>query len=316
MLLFSCFVWAKRAKPPPVETISFKESWGYLMQEREAEFVNGSPITDLCYFASEVNSYGELESIPQKKTLTKRKKFKFSGRIHTVSVCQSTALTHFILDPQYSARGRLIAQLLDSAKDFDGLQIDYELVPKKDGDYFRSFLQELKAGLGDKILSVAVHARTKDITDDVEDYAKLNEIVDKIFIMAYDEHWSTSKPGSIASMDWCERIADYAITKIDTDKLVMGIPFYGRSWQAENLGRAWYYSGATRIMKEQDAVIHWEGDIPYYKYKKEIEVTCYFEDAASVFMRCRMYKGKQIQNIGFWRLGQEDPDFWQHLKIE
>lgn len=297
------------------QDLAFNEAWGYIMQGRESEWNSRMQISDLCYFASEVNAYGELSGVPLRKNINKYLGKSFSGRVHTVSVCQSRSLTHFALDPQYSVREKLLKALLDSAKDFDGLQIDYELVPARDGKFFASFLQELKVGLGDKCLSVAVHARTHDIAGDVEDYATLANIVDSIFIMAYDEHWSGSRAGPVASIPWCKRVASYALTRIPKEKLVMGVPFYARSWQNESLAKAWYHSGAERIRGEMDAEIELDEGVPFYKYTKSVNVICYFDNAQSLVNRCSIYKDMGIDNIGFWRLGQEDTDFWNYLKI-
>ena len=47
--------------------------------------------------------------------------------------------------------------------------------------------------------------------------------MDKIIVMAYDEHWATSAPGAIASLSWCKKIADYASSVIPKEKLVIAI---------------------------------------------------------------------------------------------
>lgn len=291
----------------------FHEVWGYVMKDREYEYKKGMPITDLCYFGVEVDSYGELEPIPKISNIK-----GFKGRIHLVAACSSRSLTHFVLDPKYGVRKQIIASLAKAAKQYDGIQIDYELVPKNDGKHFLSFLTELREKIGDeKWLTVCVPARVKTLQNDVYDYKTLVPLVDRIIVMAYDEHWSTSAPGAVASMKWCERIADYCVTVIPKKKLVMGLPFYGRTWQNDSYGKAWYFSGVNRILNENNVhEVGREDGVPYFSFKKEITVTGYFDDTLSLVKRCRMYEEKDIDRIAFWRIGQEDPTFWPWISIK
>lgn len=294
------------------EPIPFTESWGYVWAGRENELKADFPLTDVAVCFAEIDGYGNLTDIP------KRSKIKnFNGRVHLVAACSGRALTHFSIDPEYSVRQRIIRQLLEASKDFDGLQIDFENVPAKDGAHFVSFLKELKEGLNGKPLSIAIAARTRTLQNDVYDYATIEPIVDRMLIMAYDEHWSTSKAGPIASTAWCKRIADYAKTKIPPEKLIMGMPFYGRSWSDKNPAGAWYYSRVNRIYSENDtSEIKRDAGVPYFTYSTTVNVTTYFDDEYSLFIKCRMYKDLGIDKIGFWRVGHEDPEFWKHIRIE
>ncbi len=299
-----------------LSAVTFKETWGYVMADRYTEFKADMPITDLCFFGAEINCYGELiepknfEKLPQ----------EYKGRKHLVAVCDSTALSHFVIDSKYGITNKLITSLVKAAEKYDGLQIDFELIPKKDMKNFHMFMKILRKKLGKKkMLSVCVPARLKDITDDVYDYAKLSEYVDRVFIMAYDEHWSTSAPGPIAGMEWSMKILEYAKSKIPEEKLVFGIPFYGRSWQNEGYGKAWYRSGIERIKKEnkiKEKSINRKDGIPYFKFDKKIIVTAYYDDTESILLRCKKIKEKEVNKIGFWRIGQEDPEVWQKITVE
>lgn len=298
-------------EPPEIngEPESFKEIWGYVLASRYTEFTSSLPITDVGLFAAEVDSYGDLVDIPSRSLIK-----NYSGRVHLVIVAQSRALTHFCLDPQYGVRQKLIQQIVAASKPFDGVQLDLEYIPTRDRDHYYTFIQDLRKALGDKRLTMCVAARTRLLSEDVFPYAKLSEVVDRIIVMAYDEHWANSTPGPIASYDWCSRIANYATQTIPAEKLVMGMPFYGRTWQSNNQAGAWYNSGINRIMRENevDTIVR-ENTVPSFSYKTEITVRGYFEDAYSTIEKCRLYKEKGVINIGFWQVGQADPNFWQWI---
>ncbi len=71
--------------------------------------------------------------------------------------------------------------------------------------------------------------------------------------MAYDEHWSGSTPGPVASLAWCAKVADYATSAIDSDKIVMGLPLYGRAWQDKKLARALRYEAVQDLAAEKSS---------------------------------------------------------------
>jgi hypothetical protein len=301
--------------PPPWADLPvslFKEVWAYLVAGQEQALTATYPLSDVGYFGAEIDSYGQLVDVPNPKKVS-----FYRGRLHLVVGCSGRALTHFALAEGSRERKQLVEDLLAAAKPYDGLQIDFENVPAKDGDAFISFLTELRTGLKEKIFTIALPARTRTLSSDVYDYRKIKNIVDRILVMAYDEHWSTSEPGPIASMDWCSRVASYSLETIGTEKLIMGLPFYGRSWGDLNPNRAFLFSGIERIIREQNIEdIQRENGIPTFKYEAPLSVTVYYEDDYSLSARLEMYKRMGVEAVGFWRLGQETPAVWDLIGLD
>jgi spore germination protein YaaH len=301
--------------PPPnadLPVSNFKEIWAYLVAGNEQGLNLNYPVSDLVYHGAEVDYYGKLVDIPNFRNIS-----SFRGRKHFEAACNSGSLTHFVLMEGSSERRALIRDLLEAAKPYDGLQIDFEYIPARDGEAFLSFLRELRSGLGGKIFSIALKARTRTISDDVYDYNKIKPIVDRILVMAYDEHWSGSDPGPIASMAWCQRVARYSLDTVGAEKIIMGLPFYGRSWGDMNPNRALVYGTIEDIMKEQKIMeVQRENGIPYFKYTTPVTVTLYYEDAYSLSARLDMYKKTGVNKVGFWRLGQETMAFWSVIGLD
>ena len=273
--------------PPPGEGLPvsvFREIWAYVVAGNESALRRGLPISDIGYFDARIDTYGKLTVIPRRQNLS------FSGRVHLVVTCGSHSLTHFVLVPGSHERRELIADILEAAKNYDGLQIDFENVPTRDGDNFISFIRELRAGLGEKKFSVALPARIRKNANEVlSDYERIKPFVDRILIMAYDEHWSTSAPGSIASLQWCRSVAEYTLRVIGPEKLIMGIPFYGRAWGDHNPSRALLYSTTERLIRERNvAEIRRESGIPTFDYDVPVSVKVYYEDEYSLSARMEM----------------------------
>jgi len=294
----------------------FGEVWVYVVAGREAAMMPDLPISDIGYFGAEIDSYGSLSEVPKRQKLP-----VYSGpagfpRVHLVVKCDSRSLTHFVLVPGSAERKALIADLIAAAKNFDGLQVDFENVPQRDGDTFISFLADLKAACGNKMFTIALPARTKKISNDVYDYEKIRPLVDRILVMAYDEHWSTSAPGPVASLSWCKKVANYSLSVIGREKLVMGIPFYGRAWGNLNPSQAHVYTGIERVINENNVKeIHRENGIPTFDYTIPVSVKVYYDDEYSLSARMEMYRAMGVTAIGFWRIGQETPAVWKLIKL-
>ncbi|MBQ0052223.1 MAG: hypothetical protein KBT11_09220 [Treponema sp.] len=298
--------------------LAFPEIWGYVMTGRENEFNPDYPITDVGYFISAVNTFSDIPKVPEKAKYFSN----YGGKVHLVTSCDSKSQTHLLLDPKLSLRNKIIKQLIEASKTYDGLQIDWELVPADDWENYFNFLKILKKKLRKgQTLSVAISARVKTLEKDAYDYARLSKVADKIIIMAYDQHWSTSAPGPIASPTWGTRIFNYAKDIIPEEKLVFGAPFYSRAWTNEDIGaKAWKNRSVENLLEEnkvqpKDILTDEEGN-KYFKLKKERTITVYFDDTETSVNRLKVYKDIGINRIAFWRVGQENEDFWENLKIE
>jgi spore germination protein YaaH len=293
----------------------FREVWGYVLARNEKSLKPGYPVSDIVYFGAEVDQYGSVVNIPNRKNLPHTDSAdNANSRVHISIVCGSAGLTHFLLEPESKARLGLVKALIAMTRDYDGLNIDFENVPLQDADHFLSLLRELKDALGEKVLSVCVPAR--DTESKTYNYKNIAGIADRVFVMAYDEHWAGSAPGPVASMGWCRSVASYALKTIGAKKLVMGIPFYGRSWADTSTARALTMSTTDTIMKDRGiGTVQRENGIPKFTYEVNVGVTVYFEDAYSLATRMDMYRNLGVDKIGFWRIGQEDTAVWDYIKI-
>lgn len=296
-------------KPEP--TLVFSEIWAYLMYNEEAFLLPDSPITDIAYFSARLSVKGELYGSPPVDRLSKH-----PARKHLVlAEVSNQALTHFVLAPEFGLRDKLVADLAAAATAYQGVVVDLELVPSYDAENFITFMRLLKSAIGKRMLSVCVPARVKRIADAYE-YTAIAAIADRVFVMAYDEHWSTSGPGPVASLAWSERIAAYALANVPGSKLILGMPFYGRCWGDSNAASAYKHSSTLKLLAEKGAVIgRDEEGIPYAQFSVQVNYILHYDDAFSTRRRGEIYRRAGVIMVGFWRLGQEDADIWKMLRI-
>ena len=298
-----------RAEAKP---LVFHEIWAYLMAGEEQFLPPQSPITDLAYFSARISSRGELYGSPDIRKLG-----ALSARRHlVVAEVSNQAIVHFVLNPAYPLRDTLIRDIANAALPYDGVNIDFEMMRTDDGPAFLEFLRLLKQAISPRILSVCVPARTRKMND-AYDYEAIGLIADRVFVMAYDEHWSGSTAGPVSSISWASRVSSWAVQAVGPGKLVMGMPFYGRAWGNRNPAGAYRHSGVSRIIDETGST--WDRNpegIPFFNFQETINYTLFFDDAESIRQRGLAYQRDGIRNIGFWRLGQEDPGVWKILGTE
>ncbi|MCL2764918.1 MAG: glycosyl hydrolase family 18 protein [Treponema sp.] len=292
---------------------SFKEIWGYVVTGRESSLTPNIPLTDIGYFSADVNVYGTIGTIPDRRNLPRH-----PARVHLVVTCGSQALTYFTLMPESPQRRALIADLIAATSNYDGLQIDFEYIPARSREPFQSFLRELRAGLpSDKMFTVAYPARTRRLENDIFDYELIKPYVDRILIMAYDEHWSTSRPGPVASFTWCRNVADYGMRTIGAEKLIMGLPLYGRAWVDTNHHRALIYQTTASLYSNMNSTsLRRVNTVPSFNYDVNVNVTVYYDDEFSLSAKMQLYKSMGVNSIGFWRVGQETTRVWNIMSIE
>jgi len=288
------------------------EIWAYLMQGEESEIRGNEPITDLCYFAAGVTLSGNLrgpDNIPSNLKIPR------GARTHLVIMNQDATLLHFVLDHSLPLRKRLIDDIAVYSRKFSGVQIDFEDVNPDDRERFTSLVKDIKEAIGGKTLSVALPAKIGTARG-AYDFNEIGCIADRILVMAYDEHWNGSTPGPVASLPWCERVAKYAISTIPQDKLVMGVPFYGRSWQNKKNDRALKFRTTEQIMAGagiQAGSI--DGGTPTFRYDDQVTVTVYYENTSSITGKVALYQRMGVTRVGFWRLGQEPGVFWDYMSV-
>jgi spore germination protein len=308
--------WVSEQIPVAAEspTPVFKEIWAYLLRGEEKELTGAEPITDLCYFGASLTRDGRITETVARPAVTLKDGLK--PAIHLViAELSNSALMHFSLDPRYGVRPLLIEDICRVTEDFDGVQIDFESVVRDDAEPFLDFLKELRRRLpAGKKLSIAVPARTKLISD-AYDYSRIAPIVDRMVIMAYDEHWSTSSPGPVASLPWCATVVDYAKSTVESDKIVMGLPLYGRAWQDKRLAKALRFRNVLDLVAEKNSTTSYAPDLgAYFEYSENVVVTVFYDDHRSIMEKLLLYRTRDINSVSFWRVGQGPPQLWSSIK--
>ncbi|XCH78715.1 MAG: glycosyl hydrolase family 18 protein [Candidatus Dehalobacter alkaniphilus] len=204
----------------------------------------------------------------------------------------------------------------------DGILVDLEALSSDTGPGLTALMKALYAQLSaqGKLTLVSVMSRTSDTAEPwcaQYNYAELAGYADYVQIMSYDLHYATSAPGPIAPLDWVRRVMAYAVTRIPPSKILMGIPFYGRTWRQDGtrwLSKALGLSAATRTAQHFRAVSTRETSssdpigTPTFCYTDEHghRWTMYYDDSRSWAAKLCLLKEFSLGGIGCWSLAWLD----------
>jgi len=297
----------------------FPEKWAYLMKGEEAYFPKASPFTDVACFSAQVDEDGYLTGGHlQPPALPGAHK---DTRYHLViTIPWNTTLAHIYLNPELPFRQRIITDIVERSKPFHGIQIDFEGISARDGTAYLNFLAALKKALAqDKIFSVAVMARWAEHKqknpNDAFDYAFIGMMADRVIVMAYDEHYRGGSAGPIASLPWCRKIYSYAASTIPVNKLIMGLPLYGRAWQTPSLAKAYRNRDVVDELLTRNIKSQWDPEKGgFYSFTEPVTVDVYYETTQSLKSKLELYAEKPIRGVAFWRISQEPSGLWELLK--
>lgn len=170
----------------------------------------------------------------------------------------SGALNHRLLtdDPaREAALQNIVSYTVDEG--YDGFDLDLEGVDAADRDALSSFVGDLAARLHaqQKLLTLALPPKERDTTTGwagAFDYAALGAEADLVTIMAYEYRGPFSGPGSVAPFDWVSRVTAFASGQMPTDRLLLGLAFYGYDWNTTSGGTV--SLGYARAMALADQV--------------------------------------------------------------
>jgi spore germination protein YaaH len=225
----------------------------------------------------------------------------------------------------------------------DGVNVDIENMTENERDIYTDFVRLLRKKLPEgKSVSVAVVPNPYKLTAGWHasyDYAGLAKYSDYLMLMAYDEHYQgdirkTGGPGPVAGFEFVENSIKAALQQVPPEKLLLGIPFYGRLWKR---GASYGGYGISNNMVEE-LVKEYNGKVIYdYVQKspravitikasgkkpvvfgKTLEAGTYdiwFENEESIKRKLELVGKYGLKGTGSWSLGQEEKSTWDFYSL-
>lgn len=219
----------------------------------------------------------------------------------------------------------------------DGVNVDLENLTELDRENYVELVRLLREKIPtNKTVSVALAANPNGWTKGWQgsyDYEKLGKIADYVLLMAYDEHYEGGEAGPIAGIEFVEDSIKYALKNIPSEKIVLGVPFFGRYWN-RGTGLGGYGVRSTKI---QDIISKYTSEIVYDEINESVKATVvikdgdtypvingktlitgiytfWYENERSLTAKLKLVNKYNLKGTGSWSLGQETADTWNYYE--
>jgi hypothetical protein len=209
---------------------------------------------------------------------------------------------------------------------FDGIDLDYESLPKSNRKAYSEFIRVLAGKLraANKKLSICV-AYTPQMQGDAPDpgFYDTKAIAahcDLVRVMCYDKHLA-SKPGHgpTSTAPWAGEAARFWLRYIPREKLVIGLPAYSNDYDLRPGERGRQVprdrpeiSNDTKVERIWRPFEH----IHVYRYLDEDgrPRVFYASDARSTAAHLETVKKLDVAGFGFWHHGSVSAEMWTAIR--
>jgi len=221
----------------------------------------------------------------------------------------------------------------------DGISIDFENLRTTNSitnepnsilmeEFIRTLYGIIKGISPDYHISYAVH----HTVDDAYQNANLSQYIDALFLMGYDYHWSNGNTtGAVSPFeDKTQQDIEDSVKILEryypTNKIILGLPFYGYEWPSSSdepgarvigEGRAVYLKNATYSSKIYGRIWDSSSNTPWFRYQKNgMWYQTWYDDDESLGLKIDYGYSENLGGIGFWALGYEgnNATIWNTIK--
>lgn len=212
-----------------------------------------------------------------------------------------------------ASRTRLVNDLVQFVGDnhFQGICIDFEEFPETSQKNMLAFMRQLYPAFKQNNWTVM---QAVPFDDSEWNYRAYSAVNDYLMLMAYDEHWNDSNPGSIAGQPWFEDTLAKRMKEIDPAKTMVCIGGYGYGWSKGRETEELTFQEAVLEARDSDAKIEFDPVTrnPFFRYEDEegVECTVWFLDGVTAFNEMHAARHYNVAGFALWRMGSEDPSLW------
>ena len=229
----------------------------------------------------------------------------------------------------YTKRQALIQSIVEKCAlyDIDGINVDFENMYKEDKDVFSRFIIELMPRMKEMGIVVSVDVTAPDGADNWSmcyDRNVIGDVADYLVFMAYDQYGNSStKPGTTAGFNWVEtnlkKIIEY--DEVDTEKIILGMPFYTRQWTISSEGKIKGRSVVSMVNVKIPTNVEkqWDDTLKQYyiEYKSGKDtIKMWIEDGDSIKEKVSLVTKYNLGGTSCWRKDMETSNVWTIIREE
>ncbi|WP_419814850.1 glycosyltransferase [Glacieibacterium sp.] len=192
----------------------------------------------------------------------------------------------------------------------DGAFFDFEDLPTSAQPFYHQFLKEARIRFAPRNWLIAMAVPADDPDWNLKAYATQ---VDRLFLMAYDEHYPGGPPGPIASQRWFEDVVSRAARLVPSDKLAVAFASYAYDWKKDrstdalSIEQAWLNARESSVQPIFDAAT---GNSHFAYNEGDDTHEVWIADAATAHNQLATLARMGVNGVALWRMGTEDPSVW------
>lgn len=224
-------------------------------------------------------------------------------------------------------QSRVIDNMLETMtrKGYLGVDIDFEFIESSDAEGYLGFLRNVTQRMHEYGFTVNVDLAPKVSADqpgllyEAHDYAAIGAIADTVFLMTYEWGYTYGPPMAVAPIDKVRQVAQYAVSEIPPEKILLGLPNYGYDWplpyekgvtQATSIGNQYAVDLAARHGAE--IAFDERAQSPTFRYVSGagIEHEVWFEDVRSMQAKFDLMDELGLLGGGYWNLMRPFAQNW------
>ena len=215
-------------------------------------------------------------------------------------------------NPQFAATtAGAIASIVDSGH-YHGVVIDFEGMTPRDLDRLLTVTKAVADSVrahGVSTVVVAVPA------GDTAAYpaALLLQSADLIMPVLYDQHWSTSPPGPIATPDWVARNLGARVAEVGAARIVAAFPLYGYRWRKRAETEVISYDDARRLTTMTNTPLTRDHASATLHAVSPEGWELWVSDRVLLETLVRAARQLGVTTFALWRLGLEDQAVWEFI---
>ena len=138
--------------------------------------------------------------------------------------------------------------------------------------------------------------------------------LDFVVIMLYDEHWSTSAPGPVATTDWVRRTLGQRLADVGASRVVAALPVYGYLWRPNQPAQPIGFDEARRSALQANVELLRDPSSLSLHAIQPGSWELWMSDAQLLRALRSEVVALGVTRIALWRLGLEDPAVWSVLE--
>lgn len=254
---------------------------------------------------------GDLKLLNEARNKHLRAEFLVGNYSTAIGDFDSTA-AHDLLSSKTNT-SRVVASLVSAVtkQGWDGVTVDLEAINGQDRAGLVSFVTALKKAMPQgKTVSLDVTAFTsaQEYLDNGYDLAALGAVLDRVALMAYDEHGPTwNGVGPIGGLPWQRQCLDVLLTQVPAAKVDLGVAGYGYTWPTQGTGVQVSDSQARAMVKADGSTATWNATQGEWTATLHDGTVMWWSDATSWPLRVSLAQSYKLHGLALWSLGLSDP---------